>query len=194
MKGITKRAAAAVMALCIVGGALLPAGADLSQLAEIGITAEAAGTLTFKNVVLTLSGTVAKEDIHRYYKDTLTVLALEGTVLPADCSCLFSDFKNAKTIDLSRADTSLVTNMHAMFRLCTSLETLDISSFDTSNVTDMSVMFYRCEALTSLDVSSFNTKQCTNMDSMFAGCCKLKSLDLKNFLTPALMICREVFS
>lgn len=70
----------------------------------------------------------------------------------------------------------------SMFSNCKSLTSLDLSKFNTSNVTNMSSMFFYCSALTSLDLSgSFNTSNVTNMNSMFEGCNKLTSLDLSNF-------------
>lgn len=74
------------------------------------------------------------------------------------------------------------TSAGSMFSHCSALTSLDLSKFDTSNVTNMSSMFLCCSALTSLDLSgSFNTSNVTNMNSMFEGCNKLTSLDLSNF-------------
>ena len=50
-----------------------------------------------------------------------------------------------------------------MFSLCNRLTSLDVSKFDTSNVTDMNFMFFCCSSLTSLDVSKFDTSKVTNM-------------------------------
>ena len=69
-----------------------------------------------------------------------------------------------------------------MFYNLAALETLDVSKFDTSNVTNMRYMFYRCSHLTSIDVSSFNTSNVTNMSGMF-GCCGITTLNLSNFDT-----------
>ena len=80
-------------------------------------------------------------------------------------------------------DTSAVTNMSYMFRLCSNLTTLDVSNFNTSAVTNMSYMFSNCRNLSTLDVSSFNTSAVTNMSSMFNGCSNLTTLDLSNFNT-----------
>ena len=90
---------------------------------------------------------------------------------------------NLKTMDLSRLDTSNVTNMNSMFNYCSSLTSLDVSGFDTSNVTDMYQMFYNCQNLTTLDVSDWDTSNATNMDSMFAYCYKLTSLDVSGLDT-----------
>ena len=65
--------------------------------------------------------------------------------------------------DLSKWDTSNVTNMSYMFDRCYALESLDVSSWDTLSVTDMWRMFCNCSSLTSLDVSSWDTSNVTNM-------------------------------
>ena len=87
------------------------------------------------------------------------------------------------SFDLSKYDTSNVTNMYRMFYDCSGLTSLDVSKFDTSNVTDMSQMFYDCSGLTSLDVSNFDTSKVTDMSYMFNSCNSLTSLDLSNFDT-----------
>ena len=88
-----------------------------------------------------------------------------------------------KSLDLSRFDTSKVTNMSSMFSGCNKLTNLNLSSFDTSQVTDMSYMFRICEKLTSLNLSSFDTSQVTDMERMFENCIRLTSLDLGIFNT-----------
>ena len=59
--------------------------------------------------------------------------------------------------------------MSEMFFQCSSLTNLDLSKFDTSEVTDMSYMFSDCNSLTSIDVSTFNTRKVTDMSYMFGG-------------------------
>ena len=70
------------------------------------------------------------------------------------------------------------TDMHNMFRKCSSLKILhDISNWNTSNVTDMSYMFSECSSLISLpDISNWNTSNVTNMSHMFSECSSLISL------------------
>ena len=63
-----------------------------------------------------------------------------------------------------------------MFRGCKSLTSLDVSKFNTSNVTNMNWMFYECKSLTSLDVSNFNTSNVTDMSKMFYNCANLKTI------------------
>ena len=110
----------------------------------------------------------------------------------------------AKSIDLSKFNTSTITYMWSMFA-STQADVLDISNFDTSNVTDMSYiftgststiiignintskvttmkgMFSRISA-TSLDLSNLNTNTITDMTNMFEES-KIINLDLSNFDT-----------
>ena len=59
-----------------------------------------------------------------------------------------------------------------MFYDCNSLNSLpDISKWNTSNVTDMSCMFFDCSSLNSLpDISIWNTKKLKEKTDMFYGC------------------------
>ena len=74
--------------------------------------------------------------------------------LPADSSSLFSGMSELASIDLSKADTSLVTNVKDMFSGCSSLETLDLSEFDLSAIREQQNaddMFKDCSSLTTID-------------------------------------------
>ena len=99
------------------------------------------------------------------------------------CHDMFLDCGRLPFIDLSKFDSSNITDMNSMFHACRSLTTIDVSHFNTSNVTDMNDMFYNCNQLESLDVSNFDTSKVTDMTHMFHGCIKLKNLDVSNFDT-----------
>ena len=98
-------------------------------------------------------------------------------------SKMFYNSSGLKTIDLSNFNTSSVTNMSQMFTGCTGLNTIDVSSFDTSNVTYMNDMFRNCTSLTSINLSNFDTSNVSQMYYMFYYCIKLTSVDLSNFDT-----------
>lgn len=115
----------------------------------------------------------------------------------------------ASSIDLSKFDSSLVTNMSHMFRQAAT-PSIDLTPLDTSNVTDMSFMFkdsdttsitlgnidtgkvttlegmfYKSKA-TKIDVSTINTSSVTTTNSMFelseATSINLNNLDTSNVL------------
>ena len=121
----------------------------------------------------------------------------------SDMSGVFSGCSSLKSIDISRFDTSRVTNMrflfsdcsaltsiafpasfktslvenmYGMFSGCASLKSIDLSMFDTSRVTSVAGMFEKCSSLDSLDLSKFDTSKVTDMECMFNGCSSLKSI------------------
>ena len=67
--------------------------------------------------------------------------------------------------NISRWDTSNVTNMRCMFYNVESFNQ-DISQWDVSNVTNMSYMFYNAEKFNQ-DISKWNTSKVTDMTKMF---------------------------
>ena len=153
-------------------------------------------TVSFDAVTgtLYLSGNVKLNEVQKYKgnEQVKTVIAKEGTILPAYCSGLFSEFK-ATEINLKNADSSQVTNMDSMFFNCPSLKKLDISNFNTSNVTSMYKTFAWCSALESLDVTGLDTSNVIKMNNMFAGCKALTSIDVSKFNTLKLQIWAECF-
>ena len=103
--------------------------------------------------------------------------------LPQNSSWIFSGMDNVQEIDLSKLDTSKVTNMNRMFAGCSNLVSLNLSSFDTSHVTNMKEMFHKCSSLTNLDLKSFDTSMVTSMNHMFSDCSGLKNLNVSSFNT-----------
>ena len=99
-----------------------------------------------------------------------------------DMSYMFNRCLSITSLDVSKFDTSKVTNMRGMFSYC-KLISLDVSNFDTSNVTNMGGMFYKCSKLTNLDVSNFDTSKVTNMYNLFGNCSNVTNLDVSKFDT-----------
>ncbi len=120
-----------------------------------------------------------------FYSDQgiLKVKINERMFLPADANDIFAGGSYVQEMDLSKFDTSNVTDMGGMFFGCQSLASLDVSNWDTSNVTDMAGMFRDCRVLKSLDVSNWDTSNVTDMGVMFFECWKLTSLDVSNWDT-----------
>ncbi len=79
--------------------------------------------------------------------------------------------KDGGVLDLSKLDTSNITDMNSMFYDCNGLTSIDLSSFDTSNVTNMDNMFHRCSTLKTITVSDkFVTDSVESSANMFTGC------------------------
>ena len=123
---------------------------------------------------------------------TITGLENLDTGLTNNMNKMFYSCK-AISLNISKFDTSNVTNMETMFKGCSSLTELDVSNFDTSSVTNMQNMFNNCSRLTSLDLSDFDTEKVINMVSMFFGCTNLTTLNLSNFNTKSVINMKEMF-
>ena len=196
-----KKIVAGLLALSFVfGGSVLPSGV-VSNVASV-ITAQAdtveGDCFSFDGSTLTLKGEVNKSKLKSKLtgfveSDVKTIVAESGTVLPEDSSYIFYAYNNCTSIDLSKADTSNVTNMRAMFEGCTKLSELDLSSFDTSKVTDMQNFVFRCSGLTTLDLSGFDTSNVKEISNMFNGCSNLTTLDISGFDTSKVTWMNSVF-
>ena len=80
---------------------------------------------------------------------------------------LFNQLPLLTSLDVSRMNTSKVTDMTMAFAELNSLLHLDLSGFDTSNVTTMAGLCWRNRALLSIDMTGFDTSKVTDMQSMF---------------------------
>ena len=96
------------------------------------------------------------------------------------CNHMFYDLENIIKIDLSKFDSSFITDMSYMFCNCHSLISIDLSNISTSSVKNMEYMFKACYSLISLDLKHFDISLVTSMESMFSNCLDLTSLDLSN--------------
>jgi surface protein len=102
----------------------------------------------------------------------------------SDASYLFHNGARLdyKDVFMGALSTELI-GMRNMFYGCNALNEIDLSKYDTSDVSDMAYMFYGCSNLKSLNISTFNTSKVQNMESMFTNCINLEALDLSNFDT-----------
>ena len=153
----------------------------------------AAGSITLSDDgVLTLHGELTKEQIWAYRENesVTSVVAAQGTVLPADCSSLFRNgfqeelydergreyyqtqyyWKNVTSVDLSHADKSKITKANGMFCALTCY-------LDDADIIHSS---YRSINLGGIDFSSVPAVATYNI---FHGCNQLTSLILPDGMT-----------
>ncbi len=98
-----------------------------------------------------------------------------------DMHNIFNGCIRLETVDVSKWNTSQVTDMRGIFNNCSNLSVIDVSDWDTSKVIDMDNLFNKCSSLITVDVSKWNTSQVTDMHNMFSGCTKLETLNISNF-------------
>ena len=94
---------------------------------------------------------------------------------------MFYNCKDITEIDLTKFDTSLVTDISYMFALCESLKSLNVDNLNTAKVETFENMFYNCKGLTSLNLESFSNPSATTLYRMFYGCENLEYINIKNF-------------
>ncbi len=191
-----KKVTSAIMTFVLVFGVLSIHTGNRTLFDSFFSANAATSTVLFdsKSGILTLSGNVVIEDVKKWSSNSNVkkVICAKGTIFPEDCKRMFYQYL-AGEIDLSNANTSLVTNMAGMFEECQA-EALDLSSFNTSNVTNMNGMFGSCGALKSLDISSFDTSKVTDMSCMFWSNTQLELLDLSNFDTSNVLNMFDMFA
>ena len=98
--------------------------------------------------------------------------------------CLLENYKKLKKIKFDNTETTvLIGSMYNMFVNCSSLESLDLSKFDTSQITEMQNLFSNCYYLSSLDISNFDTALVTDMSNFLCNCSSLTSINLLSLNT-----------
>jgi len=109
------------------------------------------------------------------------------------CNGMFCNLDNIIKMDLSKFDSSEVTEMIGMFYNCKSLTSMNLNNFKTVSAKNIRRMFDGCNKLTSLNLSSFDTSSVTDMAGLFSNCKSLLSLDLNNFNTSATTLMDVMF-
>ena len=99
---------------------------------------------------------------------------------------MFAECGSLTNIDVSKWNTSSLTNAEYMFYECPKLKKVDVSHWDTSSLTNAEQMFRGCKELTELDASNWNTSLLTKAALMFACCDSLRSVNLSKWDTSSL--------
>lgn len=113
------------------------------------------------------------------YSDVVETVNFVDEIAPLSTAYWFLDFYNVSYIDVTKLNTSKVTNMYCMFSKSGSssssekFEIIGMDYWNTSNVTNMLRMFYEVAStfgVVSLgDISGWDTSNVTNMSGMFDG-------------------------
>jgi len=114
----------------------------------------------------------------------LSFVAISNYNNITNMSNMFYNCTSLNSLNMSKWNTSKVTDINGIFANCKKLDFesfSDISNWDTSNVIDMSFAFSNCESLKSLSkISNWNTSKVVKMNGMFKDCIHLNDTkDLK---------------
>ena len=106
---------------------------------------------------------------------------------------MFYNCKEITEVDMTKFDTSLVTDMSFMFAYCSSLKVLKATNLNTAKVETFQNMFVNCINLESLNLESFTNPSATSLYRMFYGCENLEYINIKNFEEKENMNIDEMF-
>lgn len=157
-----------------------------------GLTAD--GTLELFGQLPDSIPTINNSPFYSRRNDIKKIVALSGAKAGTSLQYVFYGLDSVTSIDLSKLDTSNVTNMEGLFENCSNVETIDVSTWDTSNVTTMKELFQSCSKLKSIDVSRWNTSSVTNMNYLFNSCRELETLNVSAWNTSNVTKFTQVFS
>ena len=110
---------------------------------------------------------------------------------------LMFDSSEAEKLNISNLNTKNVRSMNGMFsNLSTSgFKDLDLSKWDTSNVTDISRMFTLNYSTEKINVSNWNTSKITKMEDAFSGAHNLKEIKgIENWNTSNVKTIHNMFA
>ena len=110
---------------------------------------------------------------------------------------LMFDSSEAEKLNISNLNTKNVRTMNGMFsNLSTSgFKDLDLSKWDTSNVTDISRMFTLNYSTEKINVSNWNTSKITKMEDAFSGAHNLKEIKgIENWNTSNVKTIHNMFA
>ena len=114
---------------------------------------------------------------YSYRKDIINVM-FEDVIVPTSTSAWFYFFENSTNIDVTKLNTSNVTNMSSMFSSAgqfstTLFEIVGLNNWDTSSVTDMSYMFKsagnKATTWSIGDISGWDVSNVTSMIGIFSS-------------------------
>lgn len=112
----------------------------------------------------------------------------------SNLSNLFFNCTKLKQIDLHTWNTKSVSTCYWLFRGCSSLEFINIDGWNTCNVYDMDRMFGECSKLITIKgLNKLNTSNVQFRQLMFISDTSLKSLDLSSFDTQNCIDTNQMF-
>ena len=127
------------------------------------------------------------------FENEINYVTMKFDIQIDNCNEMFSELSNIIEIDLSKFDTSKVTNMCKMFYNCTELKKINLENIDTSLVKDMSYMFAHLSSIKAIDASYLNTSNVETMLDMFASCVNVEAINVSPFNISKVKTMKGVF-
>ncbi len=167
--------------------------ADMSKVKKVNNMFEGSSNITIKMNNGNLSNVTSLNGILHNCSEGINLDLSGATFSSSGLKEVFSNCIGLKSINLSKSNTSNITDMSSMFSGCSSLTSIKMTGMNTSNVTDMSSMFSGCSSLTSINMTGINTSNVTDMHSMFSGCSSFTSINMTGINTSNVTDMSELF-
>ena len=120
---------------------------------------------------------------NKFYEAKKYEIILKFNSYIKDCSKMFYNCKNIKSLDLSKFNTKNVIYADDMFYNCENLIDINLSKFNSKTIKTMKTMFHNCSSLLNIDLISFDTQNVINISGMLKSKKKLEKINLLNFDT-----------
>lgn len=109
-------------------------------------------------------------------KKAVSVLVADVGIKPKKIDRWFSDFRNLRSADLSKLDTSDVQHAGGLFCGCEHLEKVLMPAIGLPSAIRTACMFRGCRSLTSLDMAGYDLHSAVDLHHMFSECWKLEQV------------------
>ena len=119
---------------------------------------------------------------NEYYFKEIKKIITKDPIKPKNIMYMFQELENVTEVDISKLDTSEITDLTRFFSNAKNLKELDISTMDTSNVTNMSYMF-NGSGIEKLDFTLWDMSKVEDrhVESALTNMPNLKYLDISNW-------------
>lgn len=117
-------------------------------------------------------------------KKAVSVLVADVGIKPKKIDRWFSDFRNLRSADLSKLDTSDVQHAGGLFCGCEHLEKVLMPAIGLPSAIRTACMFRGCRSLTSLDMAGYDLHSAVDLHHMFSECWKLEQVGASTWNIP----------
>lgn len=117
-------------------------------------------------------------------KKAVSILVADVGIKPKKIDHWFSDFRNLRSADLSKLDTSDVQHADGLFCGCEHLERVLMPAIGLPSAIRTACMFRGCRSLTSLDMAGYDLHSAVDLHHMFSECWKLEQVGASTWNIP----------
>lgn len=127
-------------------------------------------------------------------RKAVSILVADVGIKPKKIDHWFSDFRNLRSANLSKLDTSDVQHAGGLFCGCEHLEKVLMPAIGLPSVIRTASMFQGCRSLSSLDMAGYDLQSAVDLHCMFSGCEGLEQVGASTWTIPRASDVNKMFS